>query len=199
MVGRAHRLSRENCPADADDRGLAHTRLRRGDGMAVPASSAHRYRQSIFTRYVWLRRCAAQHHDDHRHGLGAGAQSHAGGVYHDCRRLSRHGSQARRSRGSQRREYRENHLERNGSAHLAGNPRGGNLYFYCRTFGLRRAGDHRLVQPHFYFQHLHVPDGQPPGRSAALRLERDFQHHRHRSRRGSRLVVRTGAKAQSPV
>ena len=43
-----------------------------------------------------------------------------------------------------------------------------------------------------------VLDGQPPGRSAALWLERDLQHHRHRSRGGSRLVVRKGAKSQSP-
>jgi len=35
------------------------------------------------------------------------------------------------------------------------------LYFYRRTFRVRRAGDHRLVQPHFHFQHLYVPDGQP--------------------------------------
>jgi len=38
MVGRAHRLSGENTVADAHDRRLADSRLRRGDGLAVLAS-----------------------------------------------------------------------------------------------------------------------------------------------------------------
>ena len=76
---------------------------------------------------------------------------------------------------------------------------GGDLYFYRRPFRLRRAGDHRLVQPDFHLQHLYVSDGEPAGRAAEIRRQRDLQHHRHHPGGVFRLVVLARAAAQPPI
>ena len=142
---------------------------------------------------------AAQHQHGRRHGLGAGAEPRAARLHHDGGGVPLHGPDARGSRADARRRRHHGPAPDHRAARLARHPRRRHLHLHDRLRGLRRAGDHRLGQPHLHLHHLSVSAAQSAGFAAALRARRGAQHRRHGARGADELVVRRHAAPLAPL
>ena len=185
MVVRAHRPARQGAAFEPDDGRAADPGIspRRWAGCsccirASVSSTAGSWRSSAVAG-------ALQHRRDRRHGLGAGAQPGAARLHHDGRGVSGHGPVAGGMRGNLRRRPLQRRAARDAAARLARHPGGRHLYLHDRLRGLRRAGHHRLGQPHLHLLDLPAAAGQSRRRAAAIWPRRRAVDADHGARRGA--------------
>ena len=106
-------------------------------------------------------------------------------LHHDGGGVPRHGPVARGIGRDVRRQLRRDRAAHHRQARLARHPRRRHLRVHHRLRSLRRAGDHRLVEPHLHLLDLSGGAAQRRRRPAALRRDGGAVGLRDRLRRRS--------------